>query len=119
VYLANSTEYAFRPDEGQICAGHDASRELLLQYGLLRVPEADVFAIKPILGRAGFPAADHILSPNQLATGDETHSAAAGAGHHGHVWVLRLTKLGLVLKHKNCSGVHSFGNPFFQKLQVG
>ena len=33
--------------------------------------------------------------------------------------ILRMTELGLVFENENRSGVHFFGDPLFEKLQVG
>ncbi len=81
--------------------------------------EADVFAFQPVLRGAGVTAADHRLLFAKLATGDQSHGAAARAGHDGDVGILRVTELGLVFKKENRAGVHFFGDPFFEKLQVG
>ena len=60
-----------------------------------------------------------VSPPVQLPARDQPHGSAARTRHDGHVRVLRMTQLGLVFQDENRSGVHSFGNPFFQKLQVG
>src|SRR5580704_2884160 len=86
---------------------------------LLRMTEADVFAVKAILRGAGVAAADHRLFLAELASGDQSQGSAARTGHDGDVWILRMTELGLVFKKENRAGVHFFGDPFFKELQVG
>jgi hypothetical protein len=85
----------------------------------LRLAKVDGFSIKPVFGRADFAAANHRFPGNELATGDKSHGPASRAGHDGNERVLGMTQGGLVFKDENRTGVHSFGNPFFQKLQVG
>jgi hypothetical protein len=86
---------------------------------LLCLAEADVFAVQPVLGGTDVPATDHRLSSAKLAARDQSESPATRAGHYGDEGVLRMTQLGLIFKDENRTRVHSFGNPFFQKLQVG
>jgi hypothetical protein len=87
--------------------------------GLLNFAEADALSVQTILGRANIASANHRLSTAKLAARDQAHGAATRARHHGYKWVLGMTQLRLILKDENRSGVHSFGDPFFQKLQVG
>ena len=86
---------------------------------LLRTAETNPLTVQTVLGRAGIATADHSLACAQLASRNEPHGAAAGARHDGNIRVMGVAKFGLVLEDENRSRVHFFGNPFFQKLQVG
>jgi hypothetical protein len=88
-------------------------------FALLRMTEADVLAFEAILRGAGVAAADHRFFFAKLAPGDQTHRPAPRTGHDCNVWILRMTKLGLVFEKENRAGVHLFGDPFFKELQVG
>ena len=85
----------------------------------VRRTKADVLPIQPVLGRADVTPADHRLAAAKLPPRDQPHGPAARAGHDGDERVLGMTQLRLILQDENRSRVHSFGNPFFQKLQVG
>jgi hypothetical protein len=85
----------------------------------LRTSEADILALQLIFSRARIAAADHGFAAAELPARDEPHGAAARARHDGYEGVLGLTQLRLIFKDENRSWVHSFGYPFFQKLQVG
>jgi hypothetical protein len=81
--------------------------------------EVDRLSIQLVLGGANIAAADHVLSTAELAARDQSHGSAARTGHDGHKRILRMTHLRLVFQYENRSGVHSIGDPFFQKLQIG
>jgi hypothetical protein len=83
---------------------------------LLRVAEANVLPIQFIFRRAHIAAADHDFSAAQLPTRDQTHGAASRTRHYGNEWILSMPQFALVLEDKHGSGVHSIGDPFFQKL---
>jgi hypothetical protein len=83
---------------------------------LLRVPETNVLTFELVLGRAHIAAADHDFSAAELTTRDEAHCAASWTRHYGNEWILGMPQFALVLEDKHGSGVHSFGDPFFQKL---
>jgi hypothetical protein len=85
----------------------------------LYLTEIDRLSIQPVFGRADFAAADHRLSAYELAARDEPHRPATRTGPHGDERVLRMTHTGLIFQDENRARVHSFGDPFFQKLQVG
>jgi hypothetical protein len=105
-------------------SAHGASAEINrtgpnLRSTLLSLAKVDALAIQRVFCRAKVAAADHGLAAAQLASRDEPQGAAPWTGHNGYEWVLRMAQLGLVFQHENRSGIHSLGDPFFQKLQVG
>jgi hypothetical protein len=83
---------------------------------LLRAAETNVLTFELVLGRAHIAAADHDFSATQLTTSDQSHGSASRTRHYGNEWVLGMPQFALVLEDKHGSGVHSFGDPFFQKL---
>jgi hypothetical protein len=83
---------------------------------LLWISEANILAIQLIFGGARLSSAYHGFSAAQLPTRDESHRAAARTRHDGDKGVLSVTQFGLVFENENRSRVHSFGDPFFQKL---
>src|SRR6266567_7787915 len=86
---------------------------------LLRITKTNVLAIKLIFGRAEVAAANHRLAAAKLPARDKPHGAATRARHDGYVRVLGMSKRGLVFKDEDRARIHSFGNPFFQELQIG
>jgi hypothetical protein len=98
---------------------YEVRQEVRLQASLLKFSKADTLALQAILCRAEIASADHRLSSAELAAGDQPHGSATRTGHDGDKWVLGVTQLGLILQDKYRSRVHSFRNPFFEKLQVG
>jgi hypothetical protein len=89
------------------------------EQALLYVAKANTLSVQSVLGRANVASTDHRFSAAKLAPRNQPHGSTTGTRHHGHEWVLGMTQLRLVFQDEYGSRVHSFGYPFFQKLQVG